>query len=114
MTGRSCGRPSIQVTNASPNRVCVLRNSAPRHNGAKLTLHQVFHQIVELPEVEREYASRIPTFRSLLEVELDSLLSRSMLESLLSGWDTTKGRDTAGPRDYVFRSLEALFTDCVE
>ena len=37
-----------------------------------------------------------------------------MLEALLSGWDTSNGRDTAGPRDFVFRSLEALFRDSVE
>lgn len=102
------------MTETSPNQVCSFRNPDPRHEDAKLTLNQVFHQIVELPEVEREYASRLPTFKSLLEVELDSLLSRSMLETMLSGWDTIQGRDTAGPRDFVFRRLEVLFTECVE
>lgn len=64
--------------------------------------------------MEREYASRLPAFRALLKSQLDSLLSPPMLQTLLSGWDTHDGRDTDGPRDFVFQSLETLFRDSVE
>ncbi|KAK4442825.1 hypothetical protein QBC34DRAFT_499432 [Podospora aff. communis PSN243] len=73
----------------------------------------IFHHIIELPEVEREFESRLPGFQVALHSHLDKLLSRSMVDSLISGWDTTNGRED-GPRDFVFHTLEALFEDSVE